>query len=108
MFNSFTCVQKANSQHKSIEDLPGEFKSPFEQELKNIQLKSTGRKPRMDEEASQTNETSQNSNSKPASRSGSFNYNDNLAFPRNQRVSGFFLCYFCLINSKRFRKVNQD
>lgn len=99
LFNSFTCVQKANSQHKSIEDLPGEFKSPFEQELKNIQLKSTGRIHKMDEEAnlpSQTNESSQNSNSKPASRSGSFNYNDNLAFPRNQRVSGIFLCYFCL------------
>lgn len=110
LFNSFTCVQKTNSQHKSIEDLPGEFKSPFERELKNIQLKSTGLKHKKDEVTNlpqQSQENSQNSNSKPVSRSGSFNYNDNPAFQRNQRVRETFLSYFKL-NLKHFRKANQD
>lgn len=81
-----------------MEDLPGEFKSPFEQELKNIQLKSTGLKHKMDEETNLPPQNKENSpNSKPASRSGSFNYNDNPHFPRGQRVSGIFLRYFGLI-----------
>ncbi|XP_050299489.1 uncharacterized protein LOC126738277 [Anthonomus grandis grandis] len=40
-FNSINCVLGSSS--KSIEDLPDEFKSPFERELKNVHLKSASR-----------------------------------------------------------------
>ncbi|CAG9773755.1 unnamed protein product [Ceutorhynchus assimilis] len=42
IFNSLnSCVLGANVHQKSIEDLPSEYNSHFEQELKNVKLKST-------------------------------------------------------------------
>lgn len=48
IFNSFNSCVLGASNSKSIEDLPGEFNSPFEHELKKVQLKNTGLASRID------------------------------------------------------------
>ncbi|XP_066139716.1 putative leucine-rich repeat-containing protein DDB_G0290503 isoform X2 [Euwallacea fornicatus] len=70
IFNSFNCVQKSDVNHRSIEDLPSEFKSPFEQQLKNFQLKTTGFKEKFEVEKDAS--TDWRSRSISSSRSNSF------------------------------------
>ncbi|XP_066246647.1 uncharacterized protein [Euwallacea similis] len=70
IFNSFNCVQKSDVNHRSTEDLPGEFSSPFEQELKSFQLKVTGFKEKMEENRDDFRDWP--SRSIPSSRSNSF------------------------------------